>query len=483
MRTSILRGTTLALALVLSGASVAAGAIPAFAGTDPNPVVQDTTGWGQGPVTPLPGARSGLAASAFAPTISRSTVIERADTWVGQGIQYSWTDSYDGYRTDCSGYVSMAWNLGGSLTTDSFAGQGVTETIGKDDLKAGDALLNDSSGANGHIVLFHKWVDTAKSQYWGYEFTPSGVHHRIIDYPYYPGHGTFVPVRNKSVVDDVTKPASGKVFDRTRSTAGAWSTATKIDDNAAVTAISASGLKDGSMHVQSLVNGKVYDRTRSTSDSWSSATPIDENGSIKDIASAALPDGSLHVLTLVNGDIWDRTRSAAGAWSSAVKIDDNGSLTDLSAAALPDGTLHVQSLVNGTVWDRTRSAAGAWSSAVKIDDNGSIKGLAASGLKDGTLHVQSLVNGDIWDRTRSAAGAWSSAVKIDDNGGIKSLSSGSVSDGTMHVQAVVNGDVWDRKMSVAGAFSSATKIDDNGSIIASYATGLPDGTFHVGTIA
>ncbi|MFE1193605.1 transglycosylase family protein, partial [Streptomyces olivaceoviridis] len=190
-------------------------------------------------------------------------------------------------------------------------------------------------------------------------------------------------------------PPSGKVYDRTRSASGAWSSATNIDGNTAITEIAASGLPDGTLHVQSLVNGKVYDRTRSASGAWSSTTNIDDNGAITKIASAALPDGTLHVLIVVNGDIWDRTRSASGSWSSATKIDDNGGIKDLAASGLADGTLHVQALVNGDIWDRTRAASGSWSSAVKIDDNGGIKDLAASGLADGTLHVQALVNGDI----------------------------------------------------------------------------------------
>ncbi|MER7584683.1 VCBS repeat-containing protein [Kitasatospora sp. NPDC097691] len=143
---------------------------------------------------------SSAAASVLAPAVSRSEAIRRAKTWVGIGLDYSWTGSHNGYRTDCSGYVSMAWKLDDSLTTDTFGPRGVTEHIDKGDLKAGDALLNDDSGAHGHVVLFEKWTDS--SHYMGYEFTGSGVHYREIPYPYFSGYGTFVPVRNKSIRED-----------------------------------------------------------------------------------------------------------------------------------------------------------------------------------------------------------------------------------------------------------------------------------------
>ncbi|WP_344324687.1 NlpC/P60 family protein, partial [Streptomyces macrosporus] len=370
------RHRTTAVVLAAVSLALAGGVLPAAAADGSPAKVQEYGSSGQGPVTPLSSADR-LTASSIAPTITRSTVIARADSWVGIGLDYDWNGSYQGYRTDCSGYVSMAWNLDRSLTTDTFAGYGVTETISKSELKPGDALLDDDSGAGGHVVLFEKWADEAQSEYWGYEFTPSGVHHRRIPYPYFSGSGPYVPVRNTSVVDDAPSVPSGTVWDRSRSASGTWQ---------------------------------------------SHAVQIDDNGDINAVSAAALPDGTLHVQTLVNGDVWDRTRRADGSWTSATKIDDNGDIDAISAAALPDGTLHVQTLVNGDVWDRTRSASGAWSSATKIDDNGGIKAISSAGLSDGTLHVQTLVNGDVWDRTRSASGAWSSATKIDDNGGITGVS-------------------------------------------------------------
>ncbi|MGW1012904.1 VCBS repeat-containing protein, partial [Streptomyces termitum] len=161
-------------------------------------------GAGQGKVTPVPDEfrrDAGQRSLAAAAGITRSEVIARAKSWVGKGLDYSWTNYYKGYRMDCSGYVSMAWGLSTSLATPGFV-PGTAEWITKAELKAGDALLDDDSGADGHIVLFEEWASSDKSSYWGYEFTPSGVHHRILPYPYYSGKGPFAPVRLKNIVDD-----------------------------------------------------------------------------------------------------------------------------------------------------------------------------------------------------------------------------------------------------------------------------------------
>ncbi|MFB7620876.1 hypothetical protein ACFC1F_42320, partial [Kitasatospora sp. NPDC056181] len=155
---------------------------------------------------------AGLSALAAAPQLSRSEAIARAQSWVGIGLQYTMDGStYQGYRRDCSGYVSMSWKLGTpGLDTTSFIPAGVASRIAKDDLKPGDALLNDAAGAKGHVVLFDRWADAAHTSYVGFEFSGSGVHHRTIPYPYFPDYipaGTsYKPVRNNSIVDDTTPP-------------------------------------------------------------------------------------------------------------------------------------------------------------------------------------------------------------------------------------------------------------------------------------
>jgi hypothetical protein len=187
------------------GLTTAFTAQAAPAGSDPTATADSGYGSsGQGPVTPVsPGTKTPLtASSSLAPAITRSEVISRAKSWVGKGLVYDQGAYYNGYRMDCSGYVSMAWKLSSSLTTDTFASYGVTETISKSELRAGDALLDDDGGNSGHVVLFEKWTDSSQTSYMGLEFSSTGVHYREIPYPYFAGYGPYVPVRNKSIIDD-----------------------------------------------------------------------------------------------------------------------------------------------------------------------------------------------------------------------------------------------------------------------------------------
>ena len=87
--------------------------------------------------------------------IDRNTIIRRAKRWVDQRVPYSQSAYKDGYRTDCSGYVSMAWNLSSSKTTWTLPD--VSRRITKEDLQPGDVLIknNPADPVNGsHVVIF-----------------------------------------------------------------------------------------------------------------------------------------------------------------------------------------------------------------------------------------------------------------------------------------------------------------------------------------
>ena len=90
-------------------------------------------------------------------------IIANAQTWLNPSIPYSQSDYYAGYRTDCSGYVSMAWELGTSATTWTLPNWSFE--ISKGDLSAGDVLLN----INEHVLIFSSWANDAQTQYYAYE--------------------------------------------------------------------------------------------------------------------------------------------------------------------------------------------------------------------------------------------------------------------------------------------------------------------------
>lgn len=94
----------------------------------------------------------------------RETAVRRGFSWYDANVPYSQSRYHGGYRTDCSGFISMAWQLGTSYTTASFiSGGGESFPLGSyDALRPGDALVRRSNGA-GHIVMFLGWNNSAKT--------------------------------------------------------------------------------------------------------------------------------------------------------------------------------------------------------------------------------------------------------------------------------------------------------------------------------
>lgn len=153
------------------------------------PVFELPAGY-DGAVTIRPmGRGAGIAA------VDAGAIVARAKRWADLRLGYSMTGFHDGYRTDCSGLVSMAWGLPRpGLTTVTLPE--VSRPIDKEELRPGDILLNRSPGAIGHTLIFTGWADAAHSRYHAYEESASkGAHRDTIPYPYWPGHGTFRPYR------------------------------------------------------------------------------------------------------------------------------------------------------------------------------------------------------------------------------------------------------------------------------------------------
>lgn len=108
------------------------------------------------------------AAAGYGGSISRTEVMKRAKDWWDRKIPYSQSAyAYDinrgkKYRTDCSGFVSMAWKLTTSRNTSTL--DEVATKISWANLKPGDMILR-----NGHVKLFEKWANAAHTSMWIYE--------------------------------------------------------------------------------------------------------------------------------------------------------------------------------------------------------------------------------------------------------------------------------------------------------------------------
>ncbi|MGB4593028.1 MAG: cell wall-binding repeat-containing protein [Coriobacteriia bacterium] len=156
------------------------------------------------------------ATPAFA-AISRTLVMQRAQRWVDVPIPYSPTAYRDldgvtatvstGWRTDCSGFVSMAWNTSkpgySTRTLDD-----ISDLVTKEALQPGDAMV----AYDRHAVLFGGWADAARTQYFAYEMssgaskgTGDGTVMRVTPYPYWPSYypNEFKPYRLRSITANI----------------------------------------------------------------------------------------------------------------------------------------------------------------------------------------------------------------------------------------------------------------------------------------
>lgn len=181
---------------VVSGLVMAVGlaVVPAQADSKPDNRPPSTTG------------TLGRTATPGAP-VTRDQVIARAKHWVEEAVPYSqshaWKDDATGehYRQDCSGFVSMAWQLKDSLTTRTLPG--VADRLpGFSQLEAGDALNYPAA----HAILFGGWTDRAKGDFVYYSESRSGrparkdsanIHDsRIAGHP----RTLYIPLRYKKLV-------------------------------------------------------------------------------------------------------------------------------------------------------------------------------------------------------------------------------------------------------------------------------------------
>jgi hypothetical protein len=146
-------------------------------------------------------------------TLSRDEVITRAETWFDVTVPYSQTRCYENqygdYRTDCSGYVSMAWGLGGSGSSHWTGNlMNVASTISRSSLKKGDALLRHTGDPHqNHVALFVKWADSAHTKPVVMEQSGSGTFKRTWSAN---NAGLYTPIRYDNIIDS-TPPQSDPI--------------------------------------------------------------------------------------------------------------------------------------------------------------------------------------------------------------------------------------------------------------------------------
>ncbi|MEV5608457.1 peptidoglycan-binding protein [Streptomyces sp. NPDC052225] len=172
---------------------------------DPTPDGRpDTPQGGTSPLHGAPGVAAGsvdLAQQSALRTTTRAAIINRAKTWVAAKVPYD-MDKYwkDGYRQDCSGFVSMAWDLPGNEWTGSLATYGTRIT--KAQLQPGDILLfhNPADPEKGsHVTIFGGWTDYTRTYYIAYEQTRPGTRKQATPYAYWKNSDRYLAYRYKGV--------------------------------------------------------------------------------------------------------------------------------------------------------------------------------------------------------------------------------------------------------------------------------------------
>ncbi len=165
--------------------------------------------------------------------ITPSEAYTRAQSWVAQRVPYNQNATHSApdnpvgpYRTDCSGFVSMAWGLGSSLTTQSLPS--VATQIPASQLAEGDILDYNSTKdpVNGsHVVMFVSWANSQHTEYTEDEEAGGlGAVQRTIAFPYdsaMDGSGSWIPYRYNNMVEGAPAPTAVSMA-RTSDGKGYW---------------------------------------------------------------------------------------------------------------------------------------------------------------------------------------------------------------------------------------------------------------------
>jgi hypothetical protein len=195
----------LILAAAASTALVPGHAAPALAAPHaparPDVPAGDEPETPQGSKAPLHGPGGRPAGPVKTPATTRADIIKRAKLWVAAKVPYNMSAYWgDGYRQDCSGFVSMAWNLPENEWTGSLERYGVR--IAKDDLRPGDILLfhNPANPQKGsHVVIFGGWTDYTHTYYTAYESTRPYARRQATPYAYWSRSDRYRAYRYKGL--------------------------------------------------------------------------------------------------------------------------------------------------------------------------------------------------------------------------------------------------------------------------------------------
>ncbi|MGW6984055.1 hypothetical protein ACWGE1_32215 [Streptomyces sp. NPDC054932] len=412
-----------------------------------------------GPLKTAAAKNSFSAAAAASETagapVTRSSVIARAKTWVDAKVPYSQSSYREGYRTDCSGLVSMAWNLGTNAWTgnlDTYANR-----ISKSELRKGDMLLfhNAANPVSGsHVVLFESWTDSSMTSYIGIEQTPPHAVRRVIPYSYFSNAGSYLPYRYKNIVEDQAVVPSKVHLEAVGADGAMWNTDGDYAAGGwtgAWSSLGGTGLKGltsavvgDTMHVFAIGStGRVFTKDANyASGQWSEGW-AEVPGGLQGVTSltASVTGNTVHLNAIgSDGAMWATDGDyAAGSWSGSWSSMGGAGLKAL-ASVVTGNTMHVYAIGStGRVFTKDANyTSGQWSEGW-AEVPGGIQGATAltASVTGSKVHLEVVgSDGAMWNTDGDyAAGGWTGSWTSMGGAGLKALTS-VVTGNTMHVYAI-----------------------------------------------
>ncbi|MFD0684220.1 helix-turn-helix domain-containing protein [Actinomadura fibrosa] len=119
------------------------------------------------------GAAPALAGGSAPAPVIRRDVIARARTWhphAAGRVPYDQAASFQGYRTDGSGYASMALGLPKPGPNSAALVASYCRRVPASSLGPGDLVINATGDANRReVMIFERWTDASHTAYWAYQ--------------------------------------------------------------------------------------------------------------------------------------------------------------------------------------------------------------------------------------------------------------------------------------------------------------------------
>lgn len=400
----------------------------------------------------LLGSQSLVVPSASASTvggaITRDEVLARAQFWVDQHVPYSGTATSPdpqglGYRTDCSGMVSMAWHIGApGLSTQTL--DSVSNMLGSyDNLQPGDILIKKSKTA--HTVIFKQWTDASHTTAWIYQQPDTGKFAELTkrSRTAFQASG-YVAYSYKNIVGSPAVPApepapTRRAVFESASNTGWAPLSTGIASDTASVAMTMDGVK----YLYTVINGYVYEAASNTG--WQNLnTGVQSSGAL----SVMSLNGVKLIYTAINGYVheaasntgWQALNTGIPVGSSLAVMTDNGNKL-------------VYTVAGGQVYEAASSTG--WQN---LNTGVPSSGPLAVMMVDGVRHVYTVNGGKVYEA--AASNGWQAL-----NSGIATTGPLSVMTmgGVKYVYTVNGGNVYEAA-SNAGWQNLNTGIDAGASV-------------------